>query len=116
MYLDKVFIEYANCTKKKRISIFPFLYKKLLQIKKRLQSSTERTLPYSKLKVIFNCLKLSTIFILMVCFLKNSALAMLIVLSVIAAMLFIMAKQNTTVSSEDQNIWKFHIWQTSQNC
>ena len=35
------------------VCVFPFLSRKLLEIKKRLQNAIERTLPYCKLKVIF---------------------------------------------------------------
>ena len=41
------------CCKKKGISVFPFLSKKSLEIKKQLQNAIERTLPYCKLKIIF---------------------------------------------------------------
>ena len=56
MYLDNVFIKYSNICivpKKELISVFPFLGKKSLEIKKRLQNAIERTSPYWKLKVIF---------------------------------------------------------------
>ena len=56
MYLDKVFIKHANICilpKKELICVFPFLGRKSLEIKKRLQNAIERTLPYCKLKVIF---------------------------------------------------------------
>ena len=56
MYLDKVFIKHSNiCVvpKKELVCVFPFLDRNLLEIKKRLQNATERTLPYCKLKVIF---------------------------------------------------------------
>ena len=41
------------CQKKELVCVFPFLGKKSLEIKKRLQNAIERTLPYCKLKVIF---------------------------------------------------------------
>ena len=82
MYLDKVFIKYPNiCIVPKRelVCVFSFLGRKSLEIKKRLQNAIERTL-----KAFSNHhLKLSTIFILKMCFLKNSALASSTVLSVI---------------------------------
>ena len=57
MYLDKVFIKHPNiCVylpKKELVCVFPFLCRKSLEIKKRLQNVIERTLPYCKLKVIF---------------------------------------------------------------
>ena len=54
MYLDKVFIQHPNIVSKKElVSVFPFLGKKSLEIKKRLQNAIERTLPYCKIKVIF---------------------------------------------------------------
>ena len=56
MYLDKVFIKHPNiCVvqKKELVCVFPFLNKKSLEIKKRLQNIIEMTLPYCKLKVIF---------------------------------------------------------------
>ena len=56
MYLDKVFIKHSNiCVlpKKELVCVFPFLARKLLEIKKRQQNAIERTLPYCKLKVIF---------------------------------------------------------------
>ena len=39
--------------KKELVCVFPFLGRKSLEIKKRLQNTIERTLPYCKLKVIF---------------------------------------------------------------
>ena len=39
--------------KKEFVCVFPFLGRKLLEIKKWLQNAIERTLPYYKLKVIF---------------------------------------------------------------
>ena len=39
--------------KKELVCVFPFLGRKSLEIKKRLQNAIERTLPYCKLKVIF---------------------------------------------------------------
>ena len=56
MYLDKVFIKHPSiCVrpKKELVCVFPFLGRKSLEIKKRLQNAIERTLPYCKLKVIF---------------------------------------------------------------
>ena len=56
IYLDKVFIKQPNiCVvpKKELVCVFPFLSKKSLEIKKQLQNTIERTLPYCKLKVIF---------------------------------------------------------------
>ena len=56
MYLDKVSIKHPNIgvvPKKELICVSPFLVKKSLEIKKRLQDAIERTLPYCKLKVIF---------------------------------------------------------------
>ena len=77
MYLVKVFIKNSNiCVvrEKELVCVFPFLRKNSSEIKKRLQNTIERTLPYCKLKVISNHhLKLTTIFILKMCFLKNSA-------------------------------------------
>ena len=54
--LDKVFIKHLNICivpKKELVCVFPFLGKKSLEIKKRLQKAIERTLPYCKLKVNF---------------------------------------------------------------
>ena len=56
MYLDKVFIKRPNICivpKKELVCVFPFLGRKSLEIKKRLQNAIERTLSYCKLKVIF---------------------------------------------------------------
>ena len=56
MYLHKVFIKRPNICivpKKELVCVFPFLGRKSLEIKKRLQNAIERTLPYCKLKVIF---------------------------------------------------------------
>ena len=56
MYLHKVLIKCPNfCIepKKELICVFPFLGRKSLEIKKRLQNAIERTLPYCKLKVNF---------------------------------------------------------------
>lgn len=39
--------------KKDLVCVFPFLGKNSLEIKKCLQNSTKRTLPYCKLKVVF---------------------------------------------------------------
>ena len=57
MYLDKVSIKLPNIcivAKKELVCVFPFLRKESLEIKTRLQNAIERTLPYCKLKVIFN--------------------------------------------------------------
>ena len=86
MYFDnKVFIIF--CQKKELVCVFPFLGKKSLEIKKRLQNVIERTLPYCKSPLSFSNhhLKSPTIFILKMCLVKKSALASLIVLSLIAA-------------------------------
>ena len=59
MYLNEVFIKHPNMCivpKKELVCVFPFLSKKSLEIKKRLQNAIERTLPYYKLKVIFKSL------------------------------------------------------------
>ena len=71
MYLDEVFIKHLDlyCTKKDLLCVFAFLGKLSLKIKKQLQNAIERTLPYLHLK-------LSTIFILKICLLKNSPLAL----------------------------------------
>ena len=56
MYLGKIFIKHPNIcvVPKKGINcVFPFLGRKSLEIRKRLQNVLERTLPYCKLKVIF---------------------------------------------------------------
>ena len=56
MCLDKVFIKHPNIciiSKKDLVRVFPFLGKKSLEIKKRLQNAIERTLPYCKSKIIF---------------------------------------------------------------
>ena len=56
LYLHKVFIKcpnICNVPKKEFVCVFPFLGRKLLEIKKWLQNAIERTLPYYKLKVIF---------------------------------------------------------------
>ena len=56
MYLDKVFIKHQNISivsKNELVCVFPFLGKKSLEIKKRMQNAIEKTLPYCKLKVIF---------------------------------------------------------------
>ena len=56
MYLDKVFIKQPNtCVvpKEELVCVFPFLGRKSLEIKTRLQNAFEKTLPYCKLKVIF---------------------------------------------------------------
>ena len=61
MYLHKVFIKRPNICivpKKELVCVFPFLGKKSLEIKKRLQNALERTLPYCKLKVIFRSPKI----------------------------------------------------------
>ena len=59
MCLDKVFIKHPNICivpKKELVCTFSFLAKTSVEIKKRLQNATERTLPYCKLKVIFKTL------------------------------------------------------------
>ena len=56
VYLDQVFIKHPNIcivSKKELVCAFPFLGRKSLEIKKRLQNSIEITRPYCKLKVIF---------------------------------------------------------------
>ena len=105
-------IKYTNvCVvpKKELVCVFPFLGKNSLEIKKRLQNAIERTLPYCKLKVIFKSpSKIVNRFHFKDVLPKNSALASFI-LSVIAAKLFITAKQNAIFTSEKLNIWEFHI-------
>ena len=88
MYLNKVFIKHPNiCVvpKNKLVCVFPFLGKKSLEIKKRLQNAIERTKILQIKSFLNDHLKLSTIFILKMCIQKNSAMASFIVLSVIAA-------------------------------
>ena len=91
------------CTKEEiceTVCIFQFLGKTLLEIKKQQQNTTERTLPYCQLKVLFKSpSKLTSTFILKMCSLKNSAIAPLIVLSVKAVTLFLTAKQNQLIKS-----------------
>ena len=56
MYLHKAFIKRSNtCVvpKKELVCVLPFLGRKSLEIKKRLQSTIERILPYCKLKFVF---------------------------------------------------------------
>ena len=53
MYLDKLSTEYLSYAEKVISLCFPFLGKKLLEIKKRLHNFIKRTLPQCKLKVIF---------------------------------------------------------------
>ena len=97
MYLDKVFIKHPNiCVVRKNqlVCVFPFLDKKSLEIKKQLQNAIERTLPYSKLKVIFKSLfKIVNRFHFKDMLPKKLCLATFIVLSVIAATLFITANK-----------------------
>ena len=54
---NKVSIKHPNICivpkKKEEVCVFPFLGKNSLEMKKRQQNAIERTLPYSKLKVIF---------------------------------------------------------------
>ena len=57
--------------------------------------------------------KVPTIFILKMNFLKNSALASFIILSAITVTLFITAKLNPIFTSEQLTIWEFRIWQTN---
>ena len=55
MYLHRAFIKHPNIcivSKKELVCVFPFLSRKSLEIKNRLQNAIERTLPYWKLKVI----------------------------------------------------------------
>ena len=55
-YLGKTFSEHQFdyiVPKKELVYVFPFLGKKLLEIKKRLLNSIERTLPCCKLNITF---------------------------------------------------------------
>ena len=96
MYLDKVFIKDPHVCivlKKELVCVFPFLGKKSLEIKKNDCKMLLKELYHIASKSFSNFhLKLSTIFILKMCFLKNSTLASFMVLSVITATLFITAK------------------------
>ena len=90
MYLDKLSTEYLSCAEKVISLCFPFLSKKLLEIKKRLHNFIKRTLPHCKLKVIFKSpSKIFNHF----WFNYGFPLAWFIDFSVVAATLFIMAKQ-----------------------
>ena len=56
IYLHKVFIKRPNICivpKQELVCVSPFLGRKSLEIKKRLENAIERTLPYCKLKVNF---------------------------------------------------------------
>ena len=113
MYLDKVFVKHPNiCVAKKKelVCVFPFLSKKSLEIKKRLQNAIERTLPYCKLKIIFKSpSKIVNHFHFKDALPKKLCSGVFIVLSVKAATLIFTAKQNTIFMSEQLNIWEFHI-------
>ena len=99
MCFNKVSIKHPNVcieTKNELVCTFSFLGKTSvasLEIKKRLQNATGRTLPYCKFKVIFKTPSKFVYHFSNMCFLKNSALVSFIVLSVITATLFIAAKQ-----------------------
>ena len=89
---------------KKGICVFPFLSKKVIR------NATVKFLPYCNLKVIFKSpSKIANHFHIKNVFIKNSALVLFMVLSVIAAALFIMVKQNAIFTSEQVNIWGFSI-------
>ena len=98
MYLDKVFIKHPHiCIAPKRelVFVFPFLSKKSLEIKKRMQNAVERTLPYCKLKVIFKSpSKIVNHFYFKDVLPKKLCSGIVLVLRIIAAMLFTTAKQN----------------------
>ena len=80
---------------------FPISQQKVKKKKTRLQNAIERTLPYCKLKVIFKLpSKIANHFHFKDVLLNNSALASFIVLTVIAATLFITAKQNVIFTLE----------------
>ena len=56
MYLDKVFIKQPNICivlKKELVCVFPFLGRKSLEIKTRLQNAIEKTLPILQTKSHF---------------------------------------------------------------
>ena len=85
MYLDKVFIKHPNIfiVPNKRTSLcFPIYRQKVNRNKKN-----DCKIPLKESKIVNH-------FHLKMCFLKNSALASVIILSVIAATSFITAKQN----------------------
>ena len=55
-YLDKIFIKshfFCTVLKQGLVKVFPFFGKRSLEIKNRLLNSTERTLPYCKLNIVF---------------------------------------------------------------
>ena len=57
MYLDNVFIKHLNIcivTKKELVCVFPFLVKKSLEIKKRLQNDIERAFTIWQIKSHFH--------------------------------------------------------------
>ena len=74
----------------------------------------EKTTKTSKLKIIFKSpSKIVSHFQFKDVLPKNFVLASLTVLSVIAATLFVTAKQNCIFTSEQLNIWEFCIRQTN---
>ena len=114
MYLDKVLIKHPNfciVPRKELVCDFPFLGKKIIRNKKKhCKMLLKELYHFANQKSFSNLhLKLSTISILKMCFVKNFALALFIALSVIAATLFITAKHNAIFMLEQLNIWDFCI-------
>ena len=113
MYSHKVFIKHPNIcivSKQKSVCLFPFLSRKSLEIKKSLQNVTERSLPYCTLKVIFRSpSKIVNHFHFKDVLPKKLCSCNVYSFSVIAVTRFITVKQNPIFTSEQLNIWEFHI-------
>ena len=97
MHLDKVFIKHPNiCLVLKKELVCVFSAKSNQKLKSDCKMLLEEFYHIADQRSFSNHhVKLSTIFILKMCFLKNSALASFVVLSVMAATLFITALKKT---------------------
>ena len=113
MYLDKVFIKHPNiCVVRKNqlVCVFPFLDKKSLEIKKQLQNAIERTLPYSKLKVIFKSpIKIVNRFHFKDMLPKKLCSGNVYSFKCNSCNTIYYRKQNAIFTSDQLNIWEFHI-------
>ena len=118
IFSDKVFIKHANICivpkKKELVCVFPYLGKKSLEIKKRLQNATERTLPNCKLKAIFKSpSKVVNHFHCKNLFPKKLCSGIVYSFKCNSCIAICCDKTKRYFYSVLLNIWEFRIWKTN---
>ena len=95
---------------KELVCVFPFLGKKSLEIKKRLQNTVERTSPYCKLKVVFKSpSKIGNHFHFKDVIPKKLCSGIVYSFKCNSCNAIYYGKTKRHFTSEQLNVWEFHI-------